>query len=141
MSDVIKFPWATPAVVEVKNEVVPVLEGDVVEAAYVDPNAEQIEADLKKVHKNVTEIVELGQKAVGEAAENASTSGLAEDYESLAALMRVQLNANDKLLGVHRSRRELVAPEEKVPEKVTNNNFFGSTAEVLAMLEAAKKNA
>jgi len=94
----------------------------------------ELEEDLRQARIDVKEVAAIGIQAVAEAAELASQSQHDRLYTALSSLMKSTLEANRELIDTHRSRIELTG--EREIGDVTNNLFIGSTAELLAMLDA-----
>ena len=99
------------------------------------PVDRELEDDLRQARIDIKEIAAVGISAVAEAAELASQSQHDKLYSALSSLMKSTLEANRELIDNHRSRIELTGERQQTGD-VTNNLFVGSTAELLAMLDA-----
>jgi hypothetical protein len=99
---------------------------------------QELEQDLFDARENIKEIAITGMQAISEVADIASQSQSDKHYMALSSVMKSTLEANRELLEVHRTRMELKGPLRE-EEKITNNLFVGSTADLMKMLAESRK--
>lgn len=94
---------------------------------------------FEEVQQNIRNVNELGEMAIAELAQIASSSQHPRAYEVFSTLMGQIVNANKQLLEIEKLKLEI---EEKKNggtqddvKVVTNNLFVGSTAELLEQLK------
>lgn len=97
--------------------------------------------DFEIARTNIHDLLQNGSVAVERLSQIADQSQHPRAYEVLAKLMDTLLNANEKLLDIQKSIREIEAKdkEEKGPKSVTNNLFVGSTTDLQKALNQIKK--
>lgn len=87
---------------------------------------------------NIREVVENGADAIAKLAVIADQSQNPRAFEVLAKLMDTVVNASDKLLLIQKSIKELEKASdphnEEGRQRITNQLFVGSTAELAAMI-------
>lgn len=98
---------------------------------------ESLDIDLKKdyevVRDNFHDLIEKGKEAVDDILAIARESEKGRDFEVAAGMLKNVIEANEKLLDVHKKVRELSNYKHQISDnKTTINNalFVGSTAEL-----------
>jgi hypothetical protein len=96
--------------------------------------------DYEYARTNMYDIIEKGQEALSGILEVATMSQHPRSYEVAATLIKTLSDANKDLLQLAKTKKE-IEKEDNVdsPQKVTNNLFVGSTAELLKQLKNESK--
>lgn len=124
---------------------------DVTEPKKIQPVKSEIESkpyktseaddDYNEVRKNLKVVIEQSNSAIQGILELAEDSQQPRAYEVVAQLIGQTLEANTKLIDLHRRMKDI--KKEDAPSKaasVTNNSIFvGSTAELQKMIKAQQK--
>lgn len=124
---------------------------DVTEPKKIQPAKSEIESkpyktseaddDYNEVRKNLKVVIEQSNSAIQGILELAEDSQQPRAYEVVAQLIGQTLEANTKLIDLHRRMKDI--KKEDAPSKaasVTNNSIFvGSTAELQKMIKAQQK--
>jgi len=101
----------------------------------------QADDDYNEVRKNLKVVIEQSNSAIQGILELAEDSQQPRAYEVVAQLIGQTLEANTKLIDLHRRMKDI--KKEDAPSKaasVTNNSIFvGSTAELQKMIKAQQK--
>lgn len=98
----------------------------------------QIEDDFEYARGNMISAIEKGQEALNGILEVAGMSQHPRAYEVAATLVKTTVDASKDLMDLAKRKRDLDAPkvgEASGPNKVTNNMFVGTTADLLKMLK------
>jgi len=97
--------------------------------------------DYNEVRRNLKVVIEQSNSAIQGILELAEDSQQPRAYEVVAQLIGQTLEANTKLIDLHRRMKDI--KKEDAPSKaasVTNNSIFvGSTAELQKMIKAQQK--
>lgn len=98
--------------------------------------ASDADDDYKVVRKNLKVVIEQSNSAIQGILELAEDSQQPRAYEVVAQLIGQTLEANTKLIDLHRRMREIKKVEGRsTPSTVTNNSIFvGSTAELQKLI-------
>lgn len=97
----------------------------------------QIQDDFEYARGNMIAAIEKGQEALNGILEVAGMSQHPRAYEVAAALVKTTVDASKDLMELSKRKKDLDKPEEGHggPNKVTNNMFVGSTADLLKALK------
>ena len=96
------------------------------------------EIDYNYARENYYNLIERNQDAVEEMLEIAKQSENARAFEVVGQLIKSGLDANEALMKLHKTKKELSA-EKSGPTQVTNALFVGSTAELQKLLKSKLK--
>lgn len=104
-----------------------------------DNNTNQIDADAEFARKNMRDLIDNGNRALGELASVANQSESPRAYEVLATMMKNLAEMNKDLLELQKRKREL-APQSESTKGVNIDKavFVGSTNELLKMIKGNK---
>lgn len=93
--------------------------------------------DYETIRENFHELIEKGKDAVDDILAIAKDSEKGRDFEVAAGMLKTIIEANEKLLDVHKKVREITNYKQQITEKTTINNalFVGSTAELSKMIK------
>lgn len=99
----------------------------------------QVEDDFEYARGNMINAIEKGQEALNGILEVAGMSQHPRAYEVAATLVKATVDASKDLMELAKRKRDLDKPADGQapggPNKVTNNMFVGSTAELLKALK------
>lgn len=98
----------------------------------------QIEDDFEYARGNMIAAIEKGQEALNGVLEVAGMSQHPRAYEVAATLVKATVDASKDLMDLSKRKRDLDKPKDGEgagPNRVTNNMFVGTTAELLKMLK------
>jgi len=97
--------------------------------------------DYNLVRKNLKNLIKQSEAAIEGILDVASESESPRAYEVVSQLIHSSLDANGKLLDIHKKMKDLNKEEEQSgPKSITNNsNYVGSTAELQKFLAERKK--
>jgi hypothetical protein len=110
----------------------PVVGPKEIEARVVKPDAER---DYAEVRQNLKRIIEKSEEAVESILEVAVESQNPRAYEVVAQLLAASLEANNKLMHLHRQIKDINKEEPDKTTNVTNNSIFvGNTADLQKMI-------
>jgi Terminase DNA packaging enzyme len=108
-----------------------------IDGEYVVSDADK---DYKEVRINLKCIIEKSQEAIEGIIELAQESQQPRAYEVIAQLIQSSLEANNKLMDLHRRMKEIKKQEQTKTTSVTNNSIYvGSTAELQKMIREQRK--
>ena len=107
-------------------------------ARVIPQNGKDDDIDYNYARGNYYNLIERNQDAVEEMLEIAKQSEHARSFEVVGQLIRAGLEANDALMSLHKTKKELSA-EKSGPTQVTNALFVGSTAELQKLLKSKVK--
>lgn len=102
---------------------------------------ESLDLDLKRdyeiARENFHELIEKGKEAFDEILEIAKDTSKGRDFEVAAGVFKNVLEANEKLIDIHKKIREITNYKQQSAEKTTINNalFVGSTAELSKLVK------
>jgi hypothetical protein len=110
----------------------PVVDAKSIEARLVKPDSER---DYAEVRQNLKRIIEKSEEAVESILEVAIESQNPRAYEVVAQLLAASLEANNKLMHLHRQIKDIKKDEPGKTTNVTNNSIFvGNTADLQKMI-------
>ena len=97
--------------------------------------------DYNLVRKNLKNLIKQSEAAIEGILDVASESESPRAYEVVSQLIHSSLDANGKLLDIHKKMKDLNKEDEKSgPKSITNNSIYvGSTAELQKFLAERKK--
>lgn len=96
--------------------------------------------DYEEVRRNLKTVIEQSSSAVQGILELAEDSQQPRAYEVVAQLIGQTLEANTKLMDLHRRMKDIKKQEVVKQTNVTNNSIFvGSTNELQKMLREQRK--
>lgn len=98
------------------------------------------DSDYTEVRRNLKCIIEKSQEAIEGIIELAQDSQQPRAYEVVAQLIQSSLEANNKLMDLHRRMKDIKKQEPGKTTNVTNNSIYvGSTAELQKMIREQRK--
>lgn len=107
----------------------------------IDKMESNVALDFHFARENLKSAIETGTAALEELSVIAKQSQAARTYEVLAGLITTLSNANKDMLELNKKFKDLNGiKEEAGPQKVTNNLFVGTTAELQALIKGTPKN-
>jgi hypothetical protein len=96
--------------------------------------------DYDEVRRNLKCIIEKSQEAIEGISELAQDSQQPRAYEVIAQLIQSSLEANNRLMDLHRRMKEIKKEEKSKSTSVTNNSIYvGSTADLQKMIRDQRK--
>jgi dTDP-D-glucose 4,6-dehydratase len=103
---------------------------------------EHLDKDYISVRKNLKNIIKQAEVAIDGILEVATESESPRAYEVVSQLIHSSLDANSKLIELHKKMKEIEKKDENSGvTNITNNAIFmGSTAELQKFLTERKKN-
>lgn len=105
-----------------------------------DVNLEDADKDYREVRENLKRIISQSEEATQGILEVAQESQNPRAYEVVAQLISATLEANNKLIHLHKQVKEIKREEEGSPKTVTNNAIFvGNTADLQKMIRDMRK--
>lgn len=104
-------------------------------------NSSDADIDYDEVRRNLKCIIEKSQEAIEGISELAQDSQQPRAYEVVAQLIQSSLEANNRLMDLHRRMKDIKKEEKsKAGATVTNNSIYvGSTADLQKMIKNQKK--
>jgi hypothetical protein len=124
-----------PTPEEQKTEILPVK--TIPSGEYAPMDADK---DYKEVRTNLKCIIEKSQEAIEGIIELAQESQQPRAYEVVAQLIQSSLEANNKLMDLHRRMKDIKREEKSKTTTVTNNSIYvGSTADLQKMIREQRK--
>ena len=125
----------------VDGEIVPV------EAESVSEKVEKYASesnDIKKDYEyargNLYSLVEKGQEAINGMLELAQESEMPRAYEVLGQLIKTTTETTEKLMALHKIKKDVEEDAPKGPTTVNNALFVGSTTELAKLLKQQSQN-
>ena len=99
------------------------------------------DTDYNLVRKNLKNLIKQSEAAIEGILDVASESESPRAYEVVSQLIHSSLDANGKLLDIHKKMKDLNKEDEQSgPKSITNNSIYvGSTAELQKFLAERKK--
>lgn len=102
--------------------------------------SQDADKDYEEVRRNLKVVIEQSNSAIQGILELAEDSQQPRAYEVVAQLIGQTLEANTKLIDLHRRMKDIKKTETVKQTNVTNNSIFvGSTNELQKMLREARK--
>ena len=129
LSDALNLPKPEP---EPKQEVIHR------EVKSIKTGRTEADRDYTEVRDNLKRIIEKSEEAIESILEVAVESQNPRAYEVVAQLITTSLEANNKLMHLHKQIKDIKKEEPGKTKTVTNNSIFvGNTAELQKMLRTA----
>ena len=129
LSDALNLPKPEP---EPKQEVIHR------EVKSIKTGRTEADRDYTEVRDNLKRIIEKSEDAIESILEVAVESQNPRAYEVVAQLITTSLEANNKLMHLHKQIKDIKKEEPGKTTTVTNNSIFvGNTAELQKMLRTA----
>lgn len=96
-----------------------------------------LKADYEKTRENLDELIEKGKEAVDDILNIARETEKGRDFEVAATMLKTVVEANEKLLQMHKTVRELSNYKQKEESKTNIKNaiFVGSTKDLSRMIK------
>ena len=129
LSNALNLPKSEP---EPKQEVVRR------EVKSIKTDRTEADRDYTEVRDNLKRIIEKSEEALETLLEVATESQNPRAYEVVAQLIASSLEANNKLIHLHKQIKDIKKQEPSKTTTVTNNSIFvGNTADLQKMLRSA----
>lgn len=110
------------------------------EVSVGDYNSKDADRDYEEVRRNLKCIIEKSQEAIEGISELAQDSQQPRAYEVMAQLIQSSLEANNRLMDIHRRMKDIKREEKGKTTNVTNNSIYvGSTADLQKMIREQRK--
>jgi hypothetical protein len=120
----------------VDGEIVPVkaeqVSGEIEKYA---TTADDIKKDYEYARGNLYSLVEKGQEAINGILELAQESEMPRAYEVAGQLIKNTSEIAEKLMALHKLKKDVEEEKQKGPTTVNNALFVGSTAELAKLLK------
>ena len=125
----------------VDGEIVPVEAEDVSEKIekYAS-DANDIKKDYEYARGNLYSLVEKGQEAINGILELAQESEMPRAYEVAGQLIKNTSEIAEKLMALHKIKKDVEEDTPKGPTTVNNALFVGSTTELAKLLKQQSQN-
>ena len=122
----------------VNEEIVPVKSEEVSKEHEIEKyssTADDIKKDYEYARGNLYSLVEKGQEAINGILELAQESEMPRAYEVAGQLIKNTSEIAEKLMALHKIRKDVEEEKTKGPTTVNNALFVGSTAELAKLLK------
>jgi hypothetical protein len=125
----------------VDGEIVPVKTESVSEKVekYAS-ESNDIKKDYEYARGNLYSLVEKGQEAINGMLELAQESEMPRAYEVLGQLIKTTTETTEKLMALHKIKKDVEEDSPKGPTTVNNALFVGSTTELAKLLKQQSQN-
>ena len=124
LSDALSLPKPEP-----KQEIIQA------EVKVAKVNRSEADRDYSEVRENLKRIIEKSEEAIESILEVAVESQSPRAYEVVAQLISSSLEANNKLMHLHKQIKDIKKEEPGKTTNVTNNSIFvGNTADLQKMI-------
>ncbi len=97
--------------------------------------ADDIKKDYEYARGNLYSLVEKGQEAINGILELAQESEMPRAYEVAGQLIKNTSEIAEKLMALHKIKKDVEEEKQKGPTTVNNALFVGSTAELAKLLK------
>jgi len=125
----------------VDAEIVPVEEEKVAEKIQkYTSDADDIKKDYDYARGNLYSLVEKGQEAINGMLELAQESEMPRAYEVLGQLIKTTTETTEKLMALHKIKKDVEEDTSKGTTTVNNALFVGSTTELAKLLKQQSQN-
>ena len=127
------------------NEILEITDNEVIKQDSKPPiiprpkENEDIASDYKYSRENLYNLIERGQDAIDGIVQLAKETDHPRAYEVAGTLIKNVGETTEKLLELQEKMKKL-SNDLKTPNKVENNLFVGSTADLLKLTKSVKKN-
>ena len=98
----------------------------------------KVDSDYERVRRDLFDLSEQGDEAIELMLELARESEHPRAFEVLGQLIKNNAEIGEKILKLHKSKKEQDVDDTLVPANTNNNVFIGSTAELQKMLRDEK---
>ena len=112
----------------------PVVEDKPALPAVEPPKDMKTEKDLEYARENLYHLIERGRDALDGILDLAGQSQHPRAFEVAGQLIKTISDTNNDLVKLHKSAKEVLSDPNTGPDKVTNNLFVGSTADLTKLL-------
>lgn len=124
----------------VNDEIVPIKSEEISkeqeqEIEKYSSTADDIKKDYEYARGNLYSLVEKGQEAINGILELAQESEMPRAYEVAGQLIKNTSEIAEKLMSLHKIRKDAEEEKTKGPTTVNNALFVGSTAELAKLLK------
>jgi hypothetical protein len=99
-----------------------------------------IKKDYEYARGNLYSLVEKGQEAINGMLELAQESEMPRAYEVLGQLIKTTTETTEKLMALHKIKKDVEEDAPKGPTTVNNALFVGSTTELAKLLKQQSQN-
>jgi hypothetical protein len=99
-----------------------------------------IKKDYEYARGNLYSLVEKGQEAINGMLELAQESEMPRAYEVLGQLIKTTTETTEKLMALHKIKKDVEEDAPKGPTTVNNALFVGSTTELAKLLKQQSPN-
>jgi hypothetical protein len=99
-----------------------------------------IKKDYEYARGNLYSLVEKGQEAINGMLELAQESEMPRAYEVLGQLIKTTTETTEKLMALHKIKKDVEQDAPKGPTTVNNALFVGSTTELAKLLKQQSQN-
>ncbi len=103
-------------------------------------DAEDIKKDYEYARGNLYSLVEKGQEAINGILELAQESEMPRAYEVAGQLIKNTSEIAEKLMALHKIKKDVEDETSKGPTTVNNALFVGSTTELAKLLKQQSQN-
>jgi hypothetical protein len=133
----IPMPEITQEIVSVPPTVLPVVSP----AKPTNTGDNDGEEDYRSIRSNLKHIISKTEEAVDRIMDLAKEGEEPRAYEVVADLLRANLEANDRLIQLHKQRKDIQKKDDgQKPGNVTNNNtIIATTTELLDLINKNRK--
>ena len=101
---------------------------------------EDADIDYLEVRDNLKRVIMQSEEATQSILEVAQDSQNPRAFEVVAQLINANLEANNKLINLHKQMKEIKKEDESRQTNITNNSIFvGSTADLQKMIKDMRK--
>lgn len=101
---------------------------------------EDADIDYREVRDNLKRVIMQSEEATQSILEVAQDSQNPRAFEVVAQLINANLEANNKLIHLHKQMKEIKKEDESRQTNITNNSIFvGSTADLQKMIKDMRK--
>ena len=104
----------------------------------IPQNGKDDDIDYNYARENYYNLIERNQDAVEEMLEIAKQSEHARSFEVVGQLIKAGLDANEALMKLHKTKKELSIEKSGGDVNVNNAVFVGSTAELQKLLKSKR---
>lgn len=91
--------------------------------------------DLDTARNNLHNILNTGADALDEILLIAKQSESARAFEVVATLMKTLVDANKDLVGLAKTKKEMMKVEDDKPTTINNNLYVGKTSDLIDLLK------
>jgi len=103
-------------------------------------DADDIKKDYEYARGNLYSLVEKSQEAINSMLELAQESEMPRAYEVLGQLIKTATETTEKIMSLHKIKKDVEEDTPKGPTTVNNALFVGSTTELAKLLKQQSQN-